>query len=133
LDLAEFTEETLYGLEKKAMEVVKRNLLGGYDKTKVTVTFEDEYQHECRLGLGCNNQGFAEHCLSMARDYRQHKEDVDKPWLYDKHHQQLIELINTYELDHSFVDLGLMQVKHVEEQAKAEEADKEGVKQQERE
>ncbi len=131
----EFTEETLYDFnefEKKALEVAKRNPLGGYDKTKVTVTFDNEYQHECRLDLGCggNDQGFSEHCLSMARYYRQHKGDVDKPWLYDKHHQQLIELINTYELDHSFVDLGRMQVKQVEEQAKAEEAAKEEAKQQ---
>lgn len=134
----EFTEETLYDFnefEKKALEVAKRNPLGGYDKTKVTVTFDNEYQHECRLDLGCggNDQGFAEHCLSMAHYYRQHKGDVDKPWLSDKHHQQVIELINTYELDHSFVDLGRMQVKQVEEQAKAEEAAKEEAKQQERE
>ncbi|EOW9267244.1 TPA: hypothetical protein PX805_001785, partial [Vibrio cholerae] len=106
--------------------------LGGYDKTKVTVTFDNEYQHECRLDLGCggNDHGFAEHCLSMARYYHQHKGDVDKPWLYDKHHQQLIELIHTYELDLSFVDLGRLQVKQVEEQAKAEEAAKEKAKEQ---
>lgn len=88
------------------------------------MTFDNEYQHECRLDLGCggNDQGFAEHGLSMARYYRQHKGDVDKPWLYDKHHRQVIELINTYELGHSFVDLGRLQVKQVEEQAKAEGA-----------
>lgn len=131
----EFTEETLYDFsefEKKALVVAKRNPLGGYDKTKVTVTFDNEHQHECRLDLGCNgnDHGFAEHCLSMARYYRQHKGDVDKPWLYDKHHQQLIELIHTYELDLSFVDLGRLQVKQVEEQAKAEEAAKEKAKEQ---
>ncbi|WP_241910951.1 hypothetical protein [Vibrio splendidus] len=45
------------------------------------MTFDNEHQHECRLDLGCggNDQGFAEHCLSMARYYRQHKGDVDKP------------------------------------------------------
>ena len=46
----EFTEETLYDFnefEKKALEVTKRNPLGGYDKTKVTVTFDNEHQHEC--------------------------------------------------------------------------------------
>ncbi len=53
----------------------------------------------------------------MVRYYHQHKGDVDKPWLYDSHHQQLIELIHTYELDFSFVDLGRLQVKQVEEQA----------------
>lgn len=131
----EFTEETLYDFsefEKKALEVAKRNPLGGYDKTKVTVTFDNEHQHECRLDLGCsgNDHGFAEHCLSMVRYYLQHKGDVDKPWLYDKHHQQLIELIHTYELDLSFVDLGRLQVKQVEEQAKAEEAAKEKAKEQ---
>lgn len=130
----EFTEETFYDFsefEKKALAVAKRNPLGGYDKTKVTVTFDNEYQHECRLDLGCgNDHGFAEHCLSMARYYHQHKGDVDKPWLYDKHHQQLIELIHTYELDLSFVDLGRLQVKQVEEQAKAEEAAKEKAKEQ---
>ncbi|ENO1697833.1 LPD25 domain-containing protein [Vibrio cholerae] len=131
----EFTEETLYDFsefEKKALTVAKRNPLGGYDKTKVTVIFDNEHQHECRLDLGCggNDHGFAEHCLSMARYYRQHKGDVDKPWLYDKQHQQLIELIHTYELDLSFVDLGRLQVKQVEEQAKAEEAAKEKAKEQ---
>ena len=86
------------------------------------MTFDNEHQHECRLDLGCggNDQRFAEHCLSMARYYRQHKGDVDKPWLYDKHYQQLIKLINTYELDHSSVDLGHLQVKQVEEQASAQ-------------
>ncbi|ELV8682030.1 hypothetical protein QNE28_001982 [Vibrio fluvialis] len=131
----EFTEETLYDFsefEKKALAVAKRNPLGGYDKTKVTVTFDNEHQHECRLDLGCggNDHGFAEHCLSMARYYHQHKGDVDKPWLYDKHHQQLIELIHTYELDLSFVDLGRLQVKQVEEQAKAEETAKKEAKEQ---
>ncbi|HIF5656372.1 hypothetical protein P5E07_16460 [Vibrio parahaemolyticus] len=131
----EFTEETLYDFsefEKKALAVAISNPLGGYDKTKVTVTFDNEHQHECRLDLGCggNDHGFAEHCLSMARYYHQHKGDVDKPWLYDKHHQQLIELIHTYELDLSFVDLGRLQVKQVEEQAKAEETAKKEAKEQ---
>ncbi|EKO3496355.1 hypothetical protein LO872_003045 [Vibrio fluvialis] len=131
----EFTEETLYDFsefEKKALAVAISNPLGGYDKTKVTVTFDNEHQHECRLDLGCggNDHGFAEHCLSMVRYYHQHKGDVDKPWLYDKHHQQLIELIHTYELDLSFVDLGRLQVKQVEEQAKAEENAKKEAKEQ---
>ncbi|TXZ99824.1 LPD25 domain-containing protein [Vibrio cholerae] len=131
----EFTEETLYDFsefEKKALAVAISNPLGGYDKTKVTVTFDNEHQHECRLDLGCggNDHGFAEHCLSMVRYYHQHKGDVDKPWLYDKHHQQLIELIHTYELDLSFVDLGRLQVKQVEEQAKAEETAKKEAKEQ---
>ncbi|HIF9544694.1 TPA: LPD25 domain-containing protein [Photobacterium damselae] len=123
----EFSDLTLYDFnefEQKALKVAKLNPLGGYDKTKVTVTFDNEHQHECRLDLGCNgnDHGFAQHCLSIAAYFNQHKGDADKPWLYDKDHQQLIALINTYEFDLTLIEQGCLQIKHIEEQARAEEA-----------
>ncbi|MCY9829320.1 LPD25 domain-containing protein [Vibrio chagasii] len=129
------TEYDFADFEAKALEVAKTNPLGGYDKTKVTVTFDNDHQHECRLDLGCggNDQGFAEHCLSTLNYYHIHKGETDKRWLNDKHHQQLIRVIRTYALDYTLVDLGRMQIKQVEEQAKAQEAAKEEAKQKERE
>ncbi|MFA0210017.1 LPD25 domain-containing protein [Vibrio artabrorum] len=129
------TEYDFADFETKALAVAKTNLLGGYDKTKVTVKFDNGHEHECRLDLGCggNDHGFAEHCLSTLNYYHIHKGETDKRWLHDKLHQQLITLIKTYALDYTLVDLGRMQIKQVEAQAKAEEAEKEAGKQKERE
>jgi hypothetical protein len=57
----------------------------------------------------------------MARYYHQHKGEVDKPWLYEGHHQTLIAHINSYQLDATQVDIGRMEIKQIEAQAKAEE------------
>ena len=71
----EFNEGQLYDFmdfmdfmdfKHKALNVAKQNPLGGYDKTNVTVTFENGDEHQCQLDLGCggNDTGFAEHCLN---------------------------------------------------------------------
>lgn len=105
----EFDEDTHYDFmdfERKALEVAKTNPRGGYDKTKVTVLFDNEDRYECRLDLGCdgNDAGFASHCLNMLAYYLRHQYDVDKPWLHDQHHLSLIDAIQSYEFDTAFVE-----------------------------
>lgn len=122
----EFKEETMYDFmdfERKALEVAKTNPRGGYDKTKVTVHFDNEETYECRLDLGCggNDAGFADHCLSMLAYYLRHQYDLDKPWLHDQHHLSLIEAIQSYEFDNTFVEKARQDIQQVEMNAKAED------------
>ncbi|WP_324792594.1 LPD25 domain-containing protein [Vibrio owensii] len=122
----EFDEDTHYDFmdfERKALEVAKTNPRGGYDKTKVTVLFDNEDRYECRLDLGCggNDAGFASHCLNMLAYYLRHQHDVDKSWLHDQHHLSLIEAIQNYEFDTAFVENAKQDIEQAEMNAKAED------------
>ncbi|ANU35665.1 LPD25 domain-containing protein [Vibrio scophthalmi] len=122
--------------EHKALAVAKQNPLGGYDKTNVTVIFENGDQHQCRLDLGCNGNdiGFADHCLSSIEYHQKHQFDADKPWLRnDEHHQQLIALMLTYHFDIGFVTDARIQIIKVTELAKQQERDKEQAKREQEE
>ncbi|WP_418113616.1 LPD25 domain-containing protein [Vibrio scophthalmi] len=130
----EFNEGEIYDFmdfEHKALAVAKQNPLGGYDKTNVTVTFENGDQHQCRLDLGCNGNdiGFADHCLSSLEYHQKHQFDADKPWLRnDEHHQQLIALMLTYRFEIDFVTDARIQTTKATKLAKQQERDKEQVK-----
>lgn len=90
--------------EKKAFQIALANSLGGYDKTNVTVTFDNGNEHQCRLDLGCdgNDLGFTDHCVSTLNFYHTHQDDPKyADMLNQVHHQQLIQLISTYQLDSS--------------------------------
>ncbi|HAV1494804.1 hypothetical protein JHT19_14125 [Vibrio parahaemolyticus] len=132
----EFDEDTHYDFmdfERKALEVAKTNPRGGYDKTKVTVLFDNEDRYECRLDLGCggNDAGFASHCLNMLVYYLRHQYDLDKPWLHDQHHLSLIEAIQNYEFDTAFVENAKQEIEQAEMNAKAEDEAKAQAEQQE--
>ncbi|EKO3838456.1 hypothetical protein VH1709_contig00043-0117 [Vibrio harveyi] len=134
----EFSENTHYDFmdfERKALEVAKTNPRGGYDKTKVTVLFDNDDTHECRLDLGCggNDAGFTEHCLSTLAYYLRHQYDADKPWLHDPHHLSLIKAIQSYELDKAFAENARQEVQRAEMAAKAEDEAIARAEQQERE
>ena len=135
----EFNEGQLYDFmdfERKALDVAKQNPLGGYDKTNVTVTFENGDEHQCRLDLGCggNDVGFADHCLSTLEYHEKHHLDADKPWLRnDANHQQLISLIRTYRFDTEFVIDARIQTIKTTELAKQQERNKEQAKREQEE
>jgi hypothetical protein len=130
----EFNENELYDFmvfERKALEVAQQNPLGGYDKTNVTVTFDNGDEHQCRLDLGCggNDISFADHCISILEYHEKHKLDNDKPWLRnDEHHQQLIALIMTYRFDDTFVDHARCKTLLATQVAKKQAQDKEQAK-----
>ena len=122
--------------ERKALEVAKQNPLGGYDKTSVTVTFENGDEHQCRLDLGCggNDTGFADHCLSTLEYNQKHRLDTDKPWLRnDEHHQQLITLMLTYRFDKEFVAQARSRTIQATQVAKQHEQDKAQAKREQQE
>lgn len=124
---SQFKDGELYNFmvfERKALEVAKTNPLGGYDKTNVTVTFENGDEHQCRLdlGCGCNDIGFAEHCISLIEYDEEHKDEPDFVYRFDlQHHQQLVQLIKTYQLDSHFVIEARSQVKQAMDEAKQRE------------
>ncbi|EGU36853.1 hypothetical protein VIS19158_13917 [Vibrio scophthalmi LMG 19158] len=122
--------------EHKALAIAKQNPLGGYDKTNVTVTFENGDQHQCRLDLGCNGNdiGFADHCLSSLEYHQKHQFDTDKPSLRnDEHHQQLIALMLTYRFEIGFVTDARIQTIKATELAKQQEREKELAKREQQE
>lgn len=127
----EFNEGERYdfmAFEHKALEVAKQNPLGGYDKTNVTVTFDNGDEHQCRLDLGCggNDVGFAEHCMSTLEYHGEYQLNVDKPWLLnDEHHQQLITLMLSYRLDEEWVTQARCQTMQATQIAEKQKQDKE--------
>ena len=109
--------------EAKALSIAKQNPLGGYDKTNITVTFDNGDEHQCRLDLGGtgNEIGFADHCLSILHYHQLHKDDSDKPWMREAHQIELITLIMTYQLDLVWVTQARQDISEVTRQAKAHE------------
>lgn len=117
--------------EHKALSIAKQHPLGGYDKTNITVTFENGDEHQCRIDLGCNGNdiGFADHCMKTMEYHKTHQQDNDKPWLRnDVQHLQLISLIATYLFDENFVIEAREQTTKATLIAEQQERDKERAK-----
>ncbi|MCG9702739.1 hypothetical protein L1D19_21980 [Vibrio natriegens] len=133
---SEFSEDSHYDFmdfEHKALDVAKTLPLGGYHKTKVTVFFDNDDTHECRLDLGCdgNDAGFTDHCLNILSYFELHQHDT--PWLHHPHHLALIEAIRQYELDTALVKQARCAIREVETMAKAEQEAQEHAKRQRQE
>ncbi|WP_086982429.1 LPD25 domain-containing protein [Vibrio aphrogenes] len=109
--------------EKKALSIALTNPLGGYDKTNVTVTFSDNSQHQCRLDLGCmgNDLGFNDHCLSIHAFHQKNHDNPNMSWMQEEHQRELIQLIESYQLDRSLVQYARENAIKATEEAKQQE------------
>ncbi|WP_207923252.1 LPD25 domain-containing protein [Marinomonas flavescens] len=92
--------------ESMAFEAAVSNLAGGYDKTRITVNLSDHSQYECRLdlGVGDNELGFADHCISII-EFNQRRL-ADNCTTLNNLNDQYISMIRTitkYEFDKSAV------------------------------
>jgi hypothetical protein len=120
----EFDEGTHYDFmdfEHKALEVAKINPRGGYDKTKVTVLFDNEDRYECclDLGYGGNVARFSLHCLSVLAYCLRLQYDVDNSWLHYQHNLSLIETIQSYKFDMTFAESTRQEIQQVKINVKA--------------
>lgn len=120
--------------EAIALKAALDNPLGGYDKTDITVNFDNGHQHRCRVDLGCggNECGFADHCFRVL-EYALSLEKSEPSHWYFTHAQgrELLALLKTYQLNRHTVALSRSQVlartrlakaqQDAEEQAKAEQ------------
>jgi hypothetical protein len=103
--------------ERLALLSAVVNPLGGYDKTKVTVEFNNKQSHSCRLDLGCgsNDLGFADHCFkileaALSNTYSWYAESQEG--------QELISRLKMYELDRQFVSFARLRAKDIARVAK---------------
>ena len=122
--------ETFEGI---ALQAALDNPEGGYDKTNITVTFDNGHTHTCRIDLGCggNEIGFTDHCVQIL-DYAESLKvsDPNHWYLNNQDHIDLVTLVTlvtlvkTYQLDRQLVVLGrtmvLEKVKEVQAQKEAE-------------
>lgn len=120
--------------EAIALKAALDNPLGGYDKTDITVNFDNGHQHRCRVDLGCggNECGFADHCFRVLEHALSLEKSEPSHW-YFTHAQgrELLALLKTYQLNRHTVALSRSQVlartrlakaqKEAEEQAKTEQ------------
>lgn len=120
--------------EAIALKTALDNPLGGYDKTDITVNFDNGHQHRCRVDLGCggNECGFADHCFRVL-EYALSLEKSEPSHWYFTHAQgrELLALLKTYQLNRHTVALSRSQVlartrlakaqQDAEEQAKTEQ------------
>ncbi|EOA8959574.1 LPD25 domain-containing protein [Vibrio harveyi] len=120
--------------EAIALKAALDNPLGGYDKTDITVNFDNGHQHRCRVDLGCggNECGFADHCFRVL-EYALSLEKSEPSHWYFTHAQgrELLALLKTYHLNRQVVAISRSQViestrlakaqQEAEEQAKAEQ------------
>lgn len=120
--------------EAIALKAALDNPLGGYDKTDITVNFDNGHQHRCRVDLGCggNECGFADHCFRVL-EYALSLEKSEPSHWYFTHAQgrELLALLKTYQLNRHTVALSRSQVlartrlakaqQEAEEQAKAKQ------------
>lgn len=118
-----FKSDTYYPFdefENEALLSAVHHPLGGYDKTKVTVEFNNGQSHCCRLDLGCgsNDLGFADHCFkvleaSFATDYLWYRETQEG--------QELVNRLKTYSLNRQFVSFARLRSKEFTQLAQEHE------------
>jgi hypothetical protein len=115
-----FEEEKKYEFEefeKQALLAAVAHPLGGYDKTKVTVEFQNGESHACRLDLGCgsNDLGFADHCFKMLEASLS---DSYSWYAQSQEGQELITRLKTYQLNRQFVSFARLRSKDMVRVAK---------------
>lgn len=123
-DDGEMDFETFEGI---ALQAALDNPEGGYDKTNITVNFDNGHAHTCRIDLGCggNEIGFTDHCVQVL-DYAESLKVTDPNhwYLNNPDHIELVTLVKTYQLDRQLVILGrtmvLEKVKEIQAQKVAE-------------
>jgi len=113
-----FASETQYtfdSFELTAIKAALTNVAGGYDKTSITVKFEDESQYQCRLDLGGvgNELGFSDHCMQVIAYHQQLDTKAIKPsFIKDTEYIKMLNTISCYSLNDAFV---LQARKHMEQ------------------
>lgn len=117
--------------EAIALMAALDNPLGGYDKTKITVTFENGHQHCCRIDLGCggNECGFADHCYRVLEYALSLQKSAPSHW-YFTHAQgrELLALLKTYHFNRQVVAISRSQVIERKRLAKAQQEAEEQAK-----
>ena len=117
--------------EALALSVALTNPVGGYDKTYVRVHFSNQDIYECRLDLGCggNDQGFAEHCLSIIEydEREQYKAQLEKRPPAN-HYQKIVEQLKKYRFDQQLILIARHKAKEATANAEAEEQKQEELK-----
>jgi hypothetical protein len=103
--------------ERFALLAAVAHPLGGYDKTKVTVEFNNGQSHSCRLDLGCgsNDLGFADHCFKMLEASLS---DSYSWYAQSQEGQELITRLKTYQLNRQFVSFARLRSKDIVRVAK---------------
>ncbi len=77
--------------EAKAAAVAIPYAGGGYQKTSITVTFDDGETYECRVDLSSTGDlSFTDHCLAMLRHY---ETDKGRDYYQRSGQESLIEFI----------------------------------------
>ena len=114
--------------EAIALKAALDNPLGGYDKTNITVTFDNGHAHQCRIDLGCggNECGFTDHCLQIL-EYAKSllRSDPTHWYLHDPESKNLLDMILGYQLDPQLVMVGRCMAKEKTAQAESKkEAEK---------
>ena len=117
--------------EALALSVALTNPVGGYDKTYVRVHFSNQDIYECRLDLGCggNDQGFAEHCLSIIKydEREQYKAQLEKRPPAN-HYQKIVEQLKQYHFDEQQILIARHKAKEATANAEAKEQKQEELK-----
>lgn len=117
--------------EALALSVALTNPVGGYDKTYVRVHFSNQDIYECRLDLGCggNDQGFAEHCLSIIEyeEREQYKAQLEKRPPAN-HYQKIVEQLKQYHFEQQLILIARHKAKEATANAEAEEQKQEELK-----
>lgn len=91
LDFAEF--------ESKALKVALSNINCGYDKTKVTVTFENGDEYTCRLDLACNDTLNFSHYIIGSMAYYENQKAAGTDQAYLKNYAEANKMQQTFLLD----------------------------------
>ncbi len=92
-------EMDFVAFEALALEAALQNPLGGYDKTDITVIFENGHQHRCRVDLGCggNETGFADHCFRILEHAQALEISEPNHWYFTHANgKELLALVRCY-------------------------------------
>ncbi|ELL0561745.1 hypothetical protein Q6U64_004246 [Vibrio vulnificus] len=99
--------------ESLALEAALQNPLGGYDKTDITVTFDNGHQHRCRVDLGCggNETGFADHCFRILEHAQALETSEPNHWYFTHANgKELLALVRGYAFNRQHVAQARSQV-----------------------
>lgn len=118
-------EFSFFDFETQALKVALEHPFGGYDKTNITVHFDNGHSHGCRLDLGCGGNvcGFSDHCFRV-REYAYYlKQTHQKHWyVNDPQGLELLALIQSYDLNRQVVAVARCEILRVTRLAKEQEA-----------
>lgn len=118
-------EFEFFHFETQALKVALEHPFGGYDKTNVTVFFDNGHSHGCRLDLGCGGNvcGFSDHCFRV-REYAFYLQQTNQKHWYinDPQGAELLALIGCYDLNRQLVASARCEVLRRVRLAKEQEA-----------